>query len=62
MYNKMEHRQIEERGRGPGPIIVDLPEEINDDRLGNMQVRAMWYRRQLQNDEVEIEKDENHTK
>lgn len=58
MYNKMERRQIEGRAQGPDPIIVDLPEEINDD----MQVRAMWYRRQLQNDEVEIEKDENYTK
>lgn len=54
----MERRQIEGRAQGPDPIIVDLPEEIND----NMQVRAMWYRRQLQNDEVEIEKDENYTK
>lgn len=58
----MERRQIEGRAQGPDPIIVDLPEEINDDRLNNMQVRAMWYRMQLQNDEVEIEKDENYTK
>lgn len=55
-------RQLEGRARGLEPVIVDLTEGNSN----NMQVRAMWYRRQLQNDEhqyyTEIEKDKDYTK